>query len=834
MAGLRRSFKWPSENKKTLTIAVPRSESGFGFTVAWTKPPLVDYLHEGGNAEKAGLMPGDKIICINKIKVSKKGKEEIENIVKNVKDIMELEVIRPESELATRKRQTSLRRKESFTKKGSKMIIQDCNIMLWRRERAMLKLLMCEEDLLSAIALGKEKFIIVIRKHFTLTTPMELNILFGNIEEIGSVQERHVQALRQMTQGNDDCVGRLYQKQLDDRCTVLKTYIYGLHLAKIMLKYKLCSTPFRELIEKQEKEDGTIEISKFIEKPVKYIADVTTQLETLLSCTAVGHRDYVCLESVLAVFQNFNRDMTEVIGKLSCFVDFETIQSRFNEEDPYINLETLQEKAIFTKGPRNFSLVHPGRYWLFSGELSKIEGRHYIEYWALLLSDCLILTRRTEQRVLLVLDEPIMLRSIYQASFDIKKCDTEFRILFALEKPKKSASQRNQWVTWILRAPSAGVKLLWQTILTYQLSLYSTEALNTGSKARFVHARALPGLKELSNKKGTKYEESSFVTFSGGPQFRVKVPVTSSPNELTNKDICGNQTTPSKDILPLSKRIDLLNEIPERKSLERSFFSLNENIISPSETYDTDQHGFPRSKSFGNDIADAIPFIDSNEENGNQDYLSYDNAAFSMKINEKTDNDQGNVFETKLDNRGFTDSFSAPGTPERSDKYVQTDDSSESSEAKRTPKRRFPRLGTFERIKVEKKITPDTNAPTPSSPTHTRTGTSFRHRRHIKTTVSKEQLLKPAPLSPSKDEKLSDESSEPPVADKKKSKGLFSRLFKRSSKSLDNDKSEVNSGDVQMSNLDETSTTMERPPDYESAVSSSGTSWPEKTFSSDD
>lgn len=44
--------------------------------------------------------------------------------------------------------------------------------------------------------------------------------------------------------------------------------------------------------------------------------------------------------------------MNEIIGKLSNYVDFESIESRFNNEDPYLNLEVLQEKAIFTKGPR--------------------------------------------------------------------------------------------------------------------------------------------------------------------------------------------------------------------------------------------------------------------------------------------------------------------------------------------------------------------------------------------------------------------------------------------------------------------------------------------------
>lgn len=330
----------------------------------------------------------------------------------------------------------------------------------------------------------------------------------------------------------------------------------------------------------------------------------------------------------------------------------------------------------------------------------------------------------------------------------------------------------------------------------------------------------------MTDKKNTKYDESSFVTITREPQG--KTPATSTPiEEVAVKEFCKVKFPANKNLIPLSKGIDLLNEIPDRKSMERSFFSLNENI---NDIADNETRGFPRSKSFGNDIAEAIPFIDSTEENGNQEY-TYDNAAFTMQNNEKTDDEHPNALNETLDNRALSGSNpSAPNTPERSDKYVQTDDSSESPEAKRTPKRRFPRLGTFERMKsVEKKSVPDANAPTPSSPTiNTRTGTSFKHRRHIKTTVSKELLIKATAVSPTKDENppATEEPPESPAADKKKSKGLFSRLFKRSSKSLDSDKSDVNSsGDVQMCNLDEALATMERPPDYESAVGSTDSSW---------
>ncbi|GIY39779.1 uncharacterized protein CDAR_3171 [Caerostris darwini] len=194
-------------------------------------------------------MPGDKIVCIDKIPVSKKGKEEIENIVKNVKDIMELEVIRPEGELSTRKRQTSLRRKESFTRKGTKMVTQDSQILLWRRERALLKLLLCEEDLLNAVLAGKEHFITPLRKHCNLITSIELDFLFVNIEEVGSVHEKHVQHLRRLTQGTEDNVGRLYQKQVDERFSVLRKYVSGLTLAKVLYKYKTINKTFREFVE---------------------------------------------------------------------------------------------------------------------------------------------------------------------------------------------------------------------------------------------------------------------------------------------------------------------------------------------------------------------------------------------------------------------------------------------------------------------------------------------------------------------------------------------------------------------------------------------------------
>ncbi|KAF8796567.1 hypothetical protein HNY73_000927 [Argiope bruennichi] len=735
-----------------MTIAVPKSPSGFGFTVAWTKPPVVEFVNEGNTAEKAGVLPGDKKSFIS-IKFL------------NVKEIMELEIIRPEGELSTRKRQTSLRRKESFTRKGTKMVIQDSQIMSWRRERALLKLLLCEEDLLNEILAGKEHFITPLRKRCNLITPIEMDFLFVNIEEVCSVHEKYVQQLRHLTQGTEDNVGRLYQKQVDERFSVLRKYVSGLTLAKILYKYKILNKPFREFVESSRLSKEQPDLLQFIEKPFKYISDLTTQLAALLSCTAVGHRDYVCLESVVSIFRTFETEMNEMKNKCKILEDLKNIESAFDEDEPYINLETLQEKTLFTRGPKHFSLIHEDRYWLFAGYLAKVEGKHYIQYWALLLSDCLILARRTEQGVLLVLDEPVMLRSIYQVTFDVMKCDTEFRILFAVPNLHKSAEKRNQWTTWILRTPCPGVKLLWQAILTHQLSMYSTEALSQGKKTSFVHAKPSLVLRGVLPKRSSKYEESSFVI--EGPRAKASYSKRSafSDSVLTG----GSETSIDESNFLLkadgTKCEKLASFKLEKDEKEGSYFSLTEAKVGPLKSH---KKGVVRSKSFGNDFDDSkFPFIDLAQRN---------------KTNEKPEVPEQAVTDVKPSVPDY-ESASAPGTPKTTDKLVQTDDSAESpgtgSLGKRTPKKRFPRLGTFERIKLENRKANSEDLQE-TKICKTRTGTSAKHRRQISSTVSKEKLLKSDSASPIQDSKEISESKESSPSVKQKPRRYFGRFWKKS------------------------------------------------------
>lgn len=54
----------------------------------------------------------------------------------------------------------------------------------------------------------------------------------------------------------------------------------------------------------------------------------------------------------LPVFRAFEGEMNAVMKELSTIEDLRNTENAFDDEEPYINLEILQEKTLFTKGPR--------------------------------------------------------------------------------------------------------------------------------------------------------------------------------------------------------------------------------------------------------------------------------------------------------------------------------------------------------------------------------------------------------------------------------------------------------------------------------------------------
>lgn len=66
----------------TTTKKLMRVKSGFGFSVVWTHPPRIERVEKGLPAEKAGILPGDYIIFVDKYNVVTMPEIDILNLIK--------------------------------------------------------------------------------------------------------------------------------------------------------------------------------------------------------------------------------------------------------------------------------------------------------------------------------------------------------------------------------------------------------------------------------------------------------------------------------------------------------------------------------------------------------------------------------------------------------------------------------------------------------------------------------------------------------------------------------------------------------------------------------
>lgn len=69
----------PFTHTKRLTKS---GKSGFGFSVVWTHPPRIERVEKGLPADKAGILPGDYLIFVDKHNVVMAPEIEILNLIK--------------------------------------------------------------------------------------------------------------------------------------------------------------------------------------------------------------------------------------------------------------------------------------------------------------------------------------------------------------------------------------------------------------------------------------------------------------------------------------------------------------------------------------------------------------------------------------------------------------------------------------------------------------------------------------------------------------------------------------------------------------------------------
>ncbi|XP_063883145.1 regulator of G-protein signaling 3-like isoform X2 [Scylla paramamosain] len=93
-SGASQPQKPPGQTPYTITVLLTRGNEGFGFSVAWTKPPRVERVEEGFPAERAGLRAGDYIIFVSHYNVVKSSEDDVLQMIRECGDVLPLEVYR--------------------------------------------------------------------------------------------------------------------------------------------------------------------------------------------------------------------------------------------------------------------------------------------------------------------------------------------------------------------------------------------------------------------------------------------------------------------------------------------------------------------------------------------------------------------------------------------------------------------------------------------------------------------------------------------------------------------------------------------------------------------
>ncbi|XP_050506430.1 uncharacterized protein LOC114332848 [Diabrotica virgifera virgifera] len=492
-------------------------KSGFGFSVVWTHPPRIERVEKGLPADRAGILPGDYIIFVDKHNVVMMPEIDILNLIRSYGSQLTLEIFRRNpsrngSVPSVKRLSTPLA--SSLTMGSTSVLpITSCSNLVQRRpstvcstntasgeynrrklhlpqvtfsaekptnnpdenrRKAMFQLISKEQQYATSLQFAITRFVSALAERKDLITPSEHRILFQNCEEILRITE---DILDHLVQDDGEpqihLLAKTYFSKLQELTMAYKRYCSGIKKADCILanKTKNCNSDFCRFLQVPQVPRRRPDITTFIHKPLEHYREILKLLITIQSCTKPNHDDLPVINQVVHDLQLTYREITSESG----------LMEPLGEGRPLLTVQDLENRLVFTKC-KPFVLNKPGRQWIFGGDLARVEGRNVRQYWTLLFSDLLLFAKASRDRVLFVIEDPLPLSHITDMFFNVRKKDTEFRININPEgrkassptvhcgpdlsrTPKKNATKK----TVILRAPTPELKAVWQNLLQRQI-----------------------------------------------------------------------------------------------------------------------------------------------------------------------------------------------------------------------------------------------------------------------------------------------------------------------------------------------------------------------------
>ncbi|XP_055855925.1 serine-rich adhesin for platelets isoform X2 [Episyrphus balteatus] len=344
------------------------------------------------------------------------------------------------------------------------------------RHRFLLQLISREQNFISAILFGIQRFVQPLVERNDLISPSDHRTLFQNIDELRRISEDILdQLINDDQEPQINFTSRVYLSKTTAICAAYKKYCNGIKRADCVLvnKSRQAGSKFVAFITEPQVPRKRPDLTQFIHRPLQHFREILKLMQMLASNCHVDSEEHKNFTSVINELQAAYREITVSSG----------LMEPLGEGRPLLTLQDLESRMVFTKC-KPFTLAVQGRQWIFGGDLSRVEGRSVKPYWTLLFSDIIVFAKVSRDRVLFIMEEPISIANIVDSCFHMRKKTAEFRITvdpngrFAesptgycapdlTRTPKKSARRKSL----TLRAPSLELKAVWQNLLQRQIFL---------------------------------------------------------------------------------------------------------------------------------------------------------------------------------------------------------------------------------------------------------------------------------------------------------------------------------------------------------------------------
>nr|CAI5835968.1 unnamed protein product [Callosobruchus analis] len=510
----------------TKRLVRSRPSGGFGFSVVWTRPPRVERVERGGAADRAGLLPGDYIIFVDRFNVVTMPEMEVLSLIRSCGNQLTLEVFRrpgggggitsrngslptankrlsascaplsrpstaapptrrPSTVCSTTAHTTvteygaagSQRRRLHLatTPQAVAFCTEKSNNPEENRRKAMYQLISKEQQYATHLQFAISRFVSALNERKDLITPAEHRVLFQNCDEILRITEDILDNLiHEDGEPQIHLLVRTYHMKLHEITTAYRKYCSGIKKADCILanKTKNTNSEFSRFLQVPQIPRRRPDITAFIHKPLEHYREMLRLLITIQGNTKSNHEDFPVINKVVHDLQLTYREITAGSG----------LMEPVGEGRPLLTVQDLENRLVFTKC-KPFVLNKPGRQWIFGGDLTRVEGRNVRQCWALLFSDLLLFAKASRDRVLFVIEEPLHLSHVSDVIFNVRKKDTEFRLTINPEGKKASSPTvhcgpdltrtprkgTGRKTVLALRAPTPELKAVWQTLLQKQI-----------------------------------------------------------------------------------------------------------------------------------------------------------------------------------------------------------------------------------------------------------------------------------------------------------------------------------------------------------------------------